>query len=56
MMSERRSTMLPPPSVPDEDEVYLADLTPLESMAVFADDDDMPTIPAPPPEHITLSP
>ena len=55
-MSENRSTILPPPSIPDEEEVYLADLTPLENMAVFDDDDALPTIPAPPPDHITLSP
>jgi hypothetical protein len=52
-MIERRSTMLPPPSVPDEEEIYLAELTPLENLAVceYAAADDYPTIPAPPPEH-----
>jgi hypothetical protein len=43
--------MLPTPSVPDEEEIYLAELTPLENLAVFEAVDDFPTIPAPPPEH-----
>lgn len=57
-MSEirRSSTILPPPSVPDQDEVFLSDLTPIENMAVFEDVDDAPTIPAPPPNDFTMSP
>jgi hypothetical protein len=52
MMSVRTTTILPPPSCPDEDEIYLAELTPIENMAVFEaeSEDDMPTIPAPPPD------
>jgi hypothetical protein len=56
MMSVRTTTILPPPSCPDlleesEDEIYLAELTPIENMAVFESDvDDAPTIPAPPPD------
>lgn len=54
-MIERRSTMIPPPSVPDieeDDEIYLGELTPLENLAVWWQDahDDHPTIPVPPPE------
>jgi len=54
-MSSRTTTILPPPSVPDEDEVYLAELTPIENMAVFESEvDDLPTIPAPPPDEFIL--
>lgn len=55
-MIERRSTMLPPPSVPDDDEIYVSDLTPLENLAVWEDEhptdvsDFFLTVPAPPPD------
>ena len=57
-MSSRTTTILPPPSFPDEDEVYLAELTPIENLAVAREwidaEEDVPTIPAPPPEEFNL--